>query len=141
MAADPLRNACNLNVESNFEYGSRVGFWEIRRILRERRVDATIYAVGMALERNPEAAAAMVDSGFEVACHGQRWIDYQSVGEEVERADMLRNIEVITRLIGQRPLGWQTGRPVPNTRRLLVATGGFLYHSAAYHDHLPHLCR
>src|SRR6202035_4532218 len=121
-----------------FEYGSRVGFWEIMRILRERSVDATIYAVGMALERNPEAAAEIVRSGFEVACHGQRWIDYQSVAEEVESADMLRNIEVITRLIGKRPLGWYTGRPSPNTRRLLLQTGGVLYSSDPYKDHPPY---
>ena len=37
VGGDPLPNARNLNVESNFEYGSRVGFWEIMRILRERR--------------------------------------------------------------------------------------------------------
>src|SRR2546429_1054665 len=92
-AVEALPGARNLNVESNFEYGSRVGFWEIMRILRERRVDATIYAVGMALERNPQAAAEIAESGFEVACHGQRWIDYQSIAENVERADMLRNIE------------------------------------------------
>lgn len=141
VGADPLPNARNLNVESNFEYGSRVGFWEIMRILRERRVDATVYAVGMALERNPEAAAEIARSGFEVACHGQRWIDYQSVAEEAERADMLRNIEVITRLIGKRPLGWYTGRPSPNTRRLVVETGGFLYDSDAYNDDLPYWVR
>jgi allantoinase len=141
VGADPLPNARNLNVESNFEYGSRVGFWEIMRILRERRVDATVYAVGMALERNPEAAAEIVRSGFEVACHGHRWIDYQSVAEEAERADMLRNIEVITRLIGRRPLGWYTGRPSPNTRRLVVETGGFLYDSDAYNDDLPYWVR
>jgi allantoinase len=141
VGADPLPNARNLNVESNFEYGSRVGFWEITRILRERSVDATVYAVGMALERNPEAAAEIVRSGFEVACHGQRWIDYQSVAEEVERAHMLRNIEVITRLIGKRPLGWYTGRPSPNTRRLVVESGGFLYDSDAYNDDLPYWVR
>jgi allantoinase len=141
VGADPLPNARNLNVESNFEYGSRVGFWEIMRILRGHRVDATIYAVGMGLERNPEAAAEIMESGFEVACHGQRWIDYQSVDEEVERADMLRNIEVITRLIGRRPLGWYTGRPGPNTRRLVVETGGFLYDSDAYNDDLPYWVR
>jgi len=141
VGADPLENARNLNVESIFEYGSRVGFWEIMRILRERRVDATVCAVGMALERNPEAAAAIAESGFEVACHGQRWIDYQSVAEDVERADMLRNIEVITRLTGQRPLGWYTGRPGPNTRRLVVETGGFLYDSDAYNDDLPYWVR
>ena len=141
VGGDPLPNARNLNVESTFEYGSRVGFWEIMRILRERRVDATIFAVGMALERNPEAAAQMADSGFEVACHGQRWIDYQFVAEAVERADMVRNIEVITRLIGRRPLGWYTGRPGPNTRRLVVETGGFLYDSDAYNDDLPYWTR
>jgi putative urate catabolism protein len=141
VGADPLPNARSLNVESNFEYGSRVGFWEIMRILRERSVDATVYAVGMALERNPEAAAEIARSGFEVACHGQRWIDYQSVAEEAERADMLRNIEVITRLIGRRPLGWYTGRPSPNTRRLVVETGGFMYDSDAYNDDLPYWVR
>jgi allantoinase len=141
VGGDPLPNARNLNIESMFEYGSRVGFWEIMRILRERRVDATIFAVGMALERNPEAAAHIVESGFEVACHGQRWIDYQFVAEELERADMARNIEVITRLIGRRPLGWYTGRPGPNTRRLAVQTGGFLYDSDAYNDDLPYWTR
>jgi allantoinase len=141
VGGNPLPNARNLNIESMFEYGSRVGFWEIMRILRERRVDATIFAVGMALERNPEAAAHIVESGFEVACHGQRWIDYQFVAEELERADMARNIEVITRLIGRRPLGWYTGRPGPNTRRLVVQTGGFLYDSDAYNDDLPYWTR
>jgi putative urate catabolism protein len=137
VGAEPLENARNLNVESNFEYGSRVGFWEIMRLLREHGVDATIYAVGMALERNPGAAEAIVQSGFEVACHGQRWIDYQFVPEAAERADMLRNIEIITRMIGRRPLGWYTGRPSPNTRRLVVEIGGFLYDSDAYNDDLP----
>jgi allantoinase len=141
VGGESLANARNLNVESNFEYGSRVGFWEIMRILRERRVEATVYAVGMALERNPAAAACIADSGFEVACHGQRWIDYQHVAEETERADMLRNIEVITRLIGQRPLGWYTGRPSANTRRLVVEAGGFLYDSDAYNDDLPYWAR
>jgi allantoinase len=141
VGGEPLANARNLNVESNFEYGSRVGFWEIMRILRERRVEATVYAVGMALERNPGAAAAIADSGFEVACHGQRWIDYSLVAEEAERADMLRNIEVITRLTGQRPLGWYTGRPSANTRRLVVEAGGFLYDSDAYNDDLPYWTR
>jgi len=141
VGGEPLANARNLNVESNFEYGSRVGFWEITRILRERRIAATVYAVGMALERNPQAAAVMVDSGFEVACHGQRWIDYQCVPEDIERADILKNVEVITRLTGRRPVGWYTGRPGPNTRRLAADIGGFLYDSDAYNDDLPYWVR
>jgi allantoinase len=135
---DALPGVRNMNVESLFEYGSRVGFWEIMRLLKSLGAPATIYAVGMALERNPEAAAEIAGSGFEVACHGQRWIDYQFVQEEIERADLLRNIETITRLVGRRPVGWYTGRPSPNTRRLVVETGGFLYDSDAYNEDLPY---
>ena len=38
VGARPLQDTRNMNVESTFEYGSRVGFWEILRILRERHV-------------------------------------------------------------------------------------------------------
>jgi len=141
VGADPLPGVRNLNIESNFEYGSRVGFWEILRLFEEYRIDATVYAVGMALERNPAAAAAIAASGLEVACHGHRWIDYQFVPEDTERADNQRNVEVITRMIGRRPLGWYTGRPSPNTRRLVIEAGGFLYDSDAYNDDLPYWTR
>jgi allantoinase len=137
-AVEALPGARNLNVESIFEYGSRVGFREILRVLQNAGAPATVYAVGMALARNPEAAAEIVRSGFEVACHGERWIDYQFVPEDVERAHMLRNIDTLTRLIGRRPVGWYTGRPSPNTRRLVVEIGGFLYDSDAYNDDLPY---
>jgi putative urate catabolism protein len=136
VAALPGRR--DLNVESNFEYGSRVGFWEIMRLLQSMGAPATVFAVGMALERNPEAAAEMARSGFEVACHGQRWIDYQAVPEAVERADLRRNVDTITRMIGRAPVGWYTGRPSESTRRLVVENGGFLYDSDAYNDDLPY---
>ena len=137
-AVEALAGARNLNVESNFEYGSRVGFWEIMRLLKDAGAPATVYAVGMALQRNPQAAAEIASSGFEVACHGERWIDYQLVAEDVERAHMLRNIDTVTRMIGRRPVGWYTGRPSLNTRRLVVESGGFLYDSDAYNDDLPY---
>jgi allantoinase len=137
-AVEALPGVRNMNVESLFEYGSRVGAREILRLLSGMGAPATVYAVGMALERNPEFAAELGSSGIEVACHGQRWIDYQFVPEEAERADMRRNVETITRLVGRRPVGWYTGRPSPNTRRLVVDTGGFLYDSDAYNEDLPY---
>jgi allantoinase len=138
VGGEAIQGARNLNVESTFEYGSRVGFWEVMRVLEEFGVEATIYAVGMALERNPAVAAEIARSGLEVACHGYRWIDYQCVPEEVERTHIARNVEIITRMIGRPPLGWYTGRPGPNTRRLAVESGGFLYDSDAYNDDLPY---
>jgi peptidoglycan/xylan/chitin deacetylase (PgdA/CDA1 family) len=98
----------------------------------------SVFAVGMALERHPEAARAIVDGGHEVVSHGYRWIDYQFVDEAVEREHMRMAVESITRVTGIRPLGWYTGRLGPNTRRLVVEDGGFLYDADAYNDDLPY---
>jgi allantoinase len=134
----PLVGERNLNVESIYEYGARAGFWRIVRLFRERGLTLTVYAVGMALERNPEAGRAMVDAGFEVASHGWRWIDYQHMSEGEERAHMKLAIAAIERATGSRPVGWYTGRNSPHTRRLVVEEGGFLYDSDSYADDLPY---
>ena len=134
----PLPGVRNLQVESMYEYGSRAGFWRLMRLFAEREIPISVFAVGMALERNPAAAAAIVAAGHEVVSHGYRWIDYQFVDPADERADMRRAIESLSRLTGSRPLGWYTGRVSPNTRRLVVEEGGFLYDSDDYADDLPY---
>jgi peptidoglycan/xylan/chitin deacetylase (PgdA/CDA1 family) len=121
----PLPGVRNLQVESIYEYGSRAGFWRLMRIFAERGLPLSVFAVGMALERHPEAARAIVGAGHEVVSHGYRWIDYQFVAEEVEREHLKRAVESITRATGSRPLGWYTGRLGPNTRRLWSRRAGF----------------
>jgi peptidoglycan/xylan/chitin deacetylase (PgdA/CDA1 family) len=69
----PRAAARSLSVESVYEYGARAGFWRIRRMFVERRLTLTVYAVGMALERNPLAGRAMVEAGFEVAPTPAGW--------------------------------------------------------------------
>jgi peptidoglycan/xylan/chitin deacetylase (PgdA/CDA1 family) len=98
----------------------------------------TVFAVGMALERNPLVCKAMVDAGWEVASHGYRWWDYQNVDEETEREHMERTIHIHNNLIGKRPLGFYQGKPNANTRKLVVQEGGFLYDSDSYADDLPY---
>ena len=128
----------NLNTESMFEFGSRVGFWRVYRIFGKHGLPLTVYAVGQALKRNPEAARAMIDSGWEVASHGWRWIDYMEMPEDEERAHIRWAIEAIEEACGVRPVGWYTGRVSDNTRRLVVEEGGFLYDSDSYADELPY---
>lgn len=138
VATEPLPGVRNMNVESTYEYGSRAGFWRLLRMFAERNIPITVYAVAMALERHPAAAAAIIEAGHEVMSHGWRWIEYQYMGEEEERAHLKRAVEILTRLTGSRPLGWYTGRQSPNTRRLVVEEGGFLYDADAYNDDLPY---
>lgn len=70
IGAPPTVGQRNLNTESMFEYGSRAGFWRVHRLVAGHGLPLTVYAVGQALERNPEAARAMVEAGWEVASHG-----------------------------------------------------------------------
>lgn len=124
--------------ESRYEYGSRVGFWRLMRLFAAHRLTVTCNAVGLALERNPAAARAMIAAGHEIAAHGYRWEDHRTLPEEVERDHVRRAVAGIERVAGQRPLGWQAGRPGGNTRRLVVEEGGFLYDSDACNDELPY---
>ena len=91
----PLQGARDLNMESAYEYGSRVGFWRLMRVFAEGQVIPTIYAVGMAFERNPQAAEAMARQGCDVVDHGWRWIDYQGIDEATEREHILLSVETI----------------------------------------------
>jgi putative urate catabolism protein len=134
----PLEGDRNLTVESLYEYGSRAGLWRLLRLFAARDIKITVYAVAMALERHPEAARALVAAGHEIASHGWRWIDHQTMPIEEERAHVRRAIATIETLTGQRPLGWYTGRNSANTRALVVEEGGFLYDSDAYNDDLPY---
>jgi len=133
-AAFPARH---LSMESIYEYGSRVGVWRILREFERRGLPLTVFGVGMALERSPEVAAAFVELGHEIACHGWRWISYQAMDEATERAHLQAALESFQRVLGQRPAGWYTGRDSPATRRLVVDAGGFEYDSDYYGDDLP----
>ncbi len=136
--AEPIPGMRHASMESIYEYGARAGFWRLRRLFLERGLTLTVFGVAMALERNPAVVEAIAAAGWEIACHGYRWINYQHVDEAVERDHMARAIAIQTRLTGTRPLGWYTGRTSPNTARLVAENGGFLYDSDSYADDLPY---
>ena len=136
--AQALPGVRHMSMESIYEYGSRSGVWRLLRLFKKYDVPLTIFAVAMAVERHPEVAKAMVEAGHEICSHGYRWIDYQYMDIEEERDHLNKAIEIISRVTGERPLGWYTGRNSPNTRDLVMQEGGFLYDSDAYDDDLPY---
>jgi putative urate catabolism protein len=136
--AEPIPGMRHVSMESLYDYGARAGFWRLRKIFDDRGVKLTIFGVAMAMQRNPAAVEAMLRSGWEIASHGFRWINYQHIPEPIEREYMARAIKLQTELTGARPLGWYTGRTSPNTARLVVEEGGFLYDSDSYSDDLPY---
>jgi putative urate catabolism protein len=139
--AQPIAGMRHISMESLYEYGSRAGFWRVRKMFAERGMPVTVFGVAMAMARNPEAVAAMSENGWEIACHGYRWINYQHVPEAIEREHMKLAIKLHTELTGTRPLGWYKGRSSPNTARLVAEEGGFIYDADSYADDLPYYDR
>ena len=133
-----VRGARSVLAESIFEYGSRRGVWRLLKMFSERGIKVSVLAVATALDRNREVARAMVEDGHEIVSHGYRWIDYQHVKPSEERQHIRRTVKLLTEITGSRPLGWMTGRPSPNTRRLHVQEGGFLYDRDSLNDELPY---
>jgi putative urate catabolism protein len=138
IGAEPWPGVRHPNVESMFEYGSRAGVWRLLRLFETQAIPVTVFAVGMAVERSPAVARRMADLGHEICSHGYRWIDYRDVDPDTERDHIGLAIRAIESAVGERPLGWYTGRCGPNTRRLVVEEGGFLYDSDSYADDLPY---
>lgn len=133
-AAYPARH---MSMESIYEYGSRVGVWRILREFEKRGLPMTIFGVATALQRSPDVSQAFQELGHEIACHGLKWIHYQNMDIETERAHMQEAVQIFRELTGSAPLGWYTGRDSPNTRQLVVEHGGFAYDSDYYGDDLP----
>ena len=97
----------------------------------------TLFAIAMAMERHPAVIEKALENGFEICSHGWKWIDYQYISEEIEREHMEKAVEIHQKITGEAPKGWYTGRTSPNTRKLVVEHGGFVYDADDYNDELP----
>ena len=138
LGAQPWPGQRHMNMESMFEYGSRAGFWRLWRIFGERKLPVTVFGVATALARNPDVVAAMQESGWEIASHGLKWIEYKDMPEAEERMHMRDAIRIHAEATGARPLGWYTGRTSENSLKLVLEDGNFRYSSDTYADDLPY---
>ena len=128
----------DLGAESMFEYGSRAGFWRLHRMFTRRKLPCTVFAIARALERNPEACAAMREAGWDVAGHGYKWEMHANMAPDYEKKQIELATESITRTIGTRPAGWYSRyAPSMHTRNLLL-DAGYEYDSDTYDDELPY---
>lgn len=138
LGAQPWPGRRHANIESMFEYGSRAGFWRLWRMFTTRDLPVTVFGVATALQRNPEIVAAMNEAGWDIACHGLKWVEHKDMSEAEERETIAEAIRVHTEATGHRPFGWYTGRSSINTVRLVMEAGGFKYSCDSYADDLPY---
>lgn len=134
--------AQDLCMTSHFGYGTRSGYQRIAEILSRHRVPATFSCCGRSGESNPWLIRDAAASGHEISCHGWRWERHAGMTEEQECKTIAKTHAALAKLAGTAPVGWHTrSSATPNTRRLLVAHGGFAYDSDAYDDDIPYVER
>jgi peptidoglycan/xylan/chitin deacetylase (PgdA/CDA1 family) len=132
----------DLCAESVYEYGGRAGIWRLMRLFDEYQIKTTFFTAAVALERNPEVAAWLGESGHEPCSHGWRWEEHWLLSREEEKERIQWAVESIKETCGERPLGWYCRYgPSVNTRELLAEEGGFIYDSDVYNDDLPYFTK
>jgi len=129
----------DLTNESVYEYGTRVGFWRIMRILKKYHIPASFTACALALERNMETTKAIIEDGHEILSHGYRWEEQFKMTMEEEREFIKKAVESFKKTTGSHPEGWYCRYgPSVHTRRLLIEEGGFIYDSDSVADEIPY---
>lgn len=139
------RPARDMNMETQYEYGTRAGVHRLLAIFRRFKYKFTAYAVGRAVELTPGPVKQMHDEGHEVCSHNYRWIDYHgaAITPEIEAEHCRKAIEAIKQATSLPPRGWYTGRIGPDSRRIVIREYRklgleLLYDSDAYNDDLPY---
>ena len=102
------------------EYGPNTGIWRILRILAGHEVKATFLTCGGIAERYPEAMAAIVGAGHEVAGHGYHHEVARDLSRDEERDVMKRTTDMILSRTQKRPVGWRSCTQSPNSIELLM---------------------
>ena len=86
------------------EYGMRVGFWRLKKVLGRVGATPTVTLNAKVCDTYPQVVAACIEAGWELNAHGYEQIPMHKV--EDQRAVIQKSIEVIEKFSGKRPRGW-----------------------------------
>ena len=112
-----------------YQYGVREGMPRLLDLFDTLKIKTTSHMVGIAVEKAPGLAREIVDRGHEAAAHGQTWTPQYDLDEAAERKFIADNVEVITRVTGMAPRGYNCPAMRGTERTLeLLQEQGFTYH-------------
>jgi len=117
-------------LKSADEYGER-GLWRLVDLLDKHHVTATGVCSGLAVERYPEVVNAFKQGsgGREICAHS--WaqdITSYRLNREQMRANVRKCVDVITKVTGDRPVGWVSPGGQQNEHTLpVLAEEDFLW--------------
>ena len=86
------------------EYGMRVGFWRLRKMMLKLGISPTVTLNAKVCETYPSVVKACMDSGWELNAHSYDQVPMHKL--EDERSVITKSMDVIEKFSGRRPRGW-----------------------------------
>jgi peptidoglycan/xylan/chitin deacetylase (PgdA/CDA1 family) len=86
------------------EYGMRVGFWRLKRVLEQLRVTPTVTINARTCEVYPQVVRACLDNNWEINAHSYEQIPMHKLDDQ--RAIIKKTVQSIEKFCGRRPRGW-----------------------------------
>ncbi len=132
-----LRN--RLTTWSQCAYGPTVGVPRILELLDHLGVPATFFIPGYIAENHPRMTGTVATRGHEIGLHGYLHEKLAYLDQRQEEDILLKSLEILTRLSGNRPVGYRAPwfELNPWTPRLLQ-DHGLLYCASAMGDDVPY---
>src|SRR5699024_11371588 len=106
-------------------FAGEVGVPRLRTLLERRGLPATWFVPGHSIETFPQQIEDVVNSGFEIGCHGYSHENPVAMSPQQEADVLGRRIELVNQITGEDPRGyvwrWWVGRET--TAQLWVDSG------------------
>lgn len=112
-----------------YRYGPLEGIPRLLNLFDKHGIKVTSHMVGKAVEAYPELAAEIVRRGHEASGHGLYWAPQYSMTPEEERRSYQQASDIIERVTGQRPVGFNAFWMRHSRETLSILQDlGFIYH-------------
>ena len=86
------------------EYGMRVGFWRLQKMMLKLGISPTVTLNARVCETYPMVVKACTDNGWELNAHGYDQVPMHKLDDQ--RAAIMKSMDVIEKFCGRRPRGW-----------------------------------
>jgi allantoinase len=98
------------------EYGMRVGFWRLKKMLERLRISPTVTLNAKVCETYPQVIEACIANGWELNAHSYDQVPMHKLDDQ--RATINKSMDIIEKFSGRRPRGW-FGRRRHSTRSII----------------------
>ena len=86
------------------EYGMRVGFWRLQKMMLKLGILPTVTLNARVCETYPTVVKACTNNGWELNAHGYDQVPMHKLDDQ--RAVIMKSMDVIEKFSGKRPRGW-----------------------------------